>query len=99
MRKDDIVRRIAATVELTHVKAEEALTAVFDEVQSALKQGNTVIFRRFGSFQVRHKRARRGRNPKTGQAAEIAARRVVRFHAGKQLKTAVNKSTSPPVQA
>jgi DNA-binding protein HU-beta len=66
MRKDDIVRRIVPTVALTHVQAAEALTAVFDEMHSALTQGNTVIFRRFGSFQVRHKRARRGRNPTTG---------------------------------
>jgi len=89
MRKDDIVRRIAETAALTHVKAEEALNAVFDEIKSALQQGNAVILRRFGSFKVRHKRARIGRNPKTGHEAEISARRVVQFQAGNQLKTAV----------
>lgn len=99
MRKDDIVRRIAETAELTYAKAEEALNAVCDEIKSALQQDNAVIFRRFGSFKVGHKRAHIGRNPKTGHEAEIAARRVVRFHAGHQLKTAVSGSTAAPPQA
>jgi DNA-binding protein HU-beta len=94
MTKADIVRHMAATADLTQVQAAEALTAVFDALQSALQQGNTVMLRRFGSFQVRHKGARSGRNPKTGQAAEIPARRVVRFYAARQLKTAVNAAPS-----
>jgi nucleoid DNA-binding protein len=62
MRKADIVRRIAEATELTQVKAEEVVDAVFDEIKNALQQGDSVILRRFGSFEVRHKRARIGRN-------------------------------------
>jgi nucleoid DNA-binding protein len=93
MRKADMVRRIAEATELTHKKAEEVVEAVFDKMKSALQQGDSVIVRRFGSFTVRRKRARRGRNPKTGQAATVTARRVVRFTSGNQLKAAVNRSS------
>ena len=99
MRKANIVRHITATTALTYGKAEEAVNAVLHEMKSALQHGDAVVLRRFGSFEARHKRARRGRNPKAGQEAEIAARRVVRFHAGKPLKTAVNASTALSVQA
>ena len=99
MRKADMVRRIAAATDLTHLKAEEVVDAVFDEMKGALQQGDSVILRRFGSFAVRAKRARIGRNPKTGHEAAIPARRVVRFKAGNQLKAAVNGSTSAPVEA
>ena len=98
MRKAELVRRIAEETALTHVKAEEAVDAVVDEIKSALQQGDAVILRRFGSFQVRDKRGRVGRNPKTGQEADIRARRVVRFKSGNALKDAVNGSTSEPVK-
>ena len=94
MRKVEIARRIAAATGLTQVKAEEVVEAVFDEIKHALQQGDSVILRRFGSFEVRHKRARVGRNPKTGDAAPIPARRVVRFKSGNQFKAAVNASSS-----
>jgi DNA-binding protein HU-beta len=99
MRKADMMRRIAAATDLTHLKAEEVVDAVFGEMKSALQQGDSVILRRFGSFAVRATRARIGRNPKTGHEAAIPARRVVRFKAGNQLKAAVNGSTSEPVKA
>ncbi len=98
MRKADIVRRIAKATDLTQAQGEEAVNAIFDEIKSALQQGDAVILRRFGSLQVRDKRARIGRNPKTGQAAAISARRVVQFKAGTQLKDTVNGSTSEPVK-
>lgn len=94
MRKAEIVRRIAVETDLTQVKAEEAINAIFDEIKSALEQGDSVILRRFGSFQVRDKSSRTGRNPKTGEAAEISPRRVVRFKSGNHFKDAVNESTS-----
>jgi integration host factor alpha subunit len=99
MRKADMARRIAEATGLSQVKAEDVVDAVFDEIKNALQQGNSVILRRFGSFHVRDKRARLGRNPQTGAEAEIAARRVVRFKSGNQFKTAVNASTSEPVAA
>ena len=99
MRKVDIVRRIAKATDLTLAQGEEAVNAIFDEIKSALQQGDSAILRRFGTFQVRDKRARIGRNPKTGQAANISARRVVWFKAGTQLKDTVNGSTCEPVKA
>jgi nucleoid DNA-binding protein len=99
MRKAEIVRRIAEATDLTQVKAEEVVDAIFDQMKSALQQGDSVILRRFGTFAVRAKRARMGRNPKTGDEAAIPARRVVRFKSGKQFKTAVNGSTAEPVAA
>jgi nucleoid DNA-binding protein len=99
MRKADIVRRIADATNLTQVQAEEVVEAIFDAIKSALQQGDSVILRRFGTFDVRAKRARMGRNPKTGDEAAIAARRVVRFKCGNQFKAAVNGSTSDAVEA
>ena len=99
MRKAEIARRIAEATDLTYVKAEEAVNEVFDEIKSALEQGESVILRRFGTFEVRDKRARMGRNPKTGHEAAILARRVVRFQSGNQLKAAVNGVTAQPVTA
>jgi nucleoid DNA-binding protein len=99
MRKADIVRRIADATDLSQVKAEEVVDAIFDQIKSALPQGDSVILRRFGTFDVRHKRARVGRNPNTGKEAAIPARRVVRFKSGAPLKAAVNGSTAEPVAA
>jgi nucleoid DNA-binding protein len=97
MRKAEIVRRIAEATGLTQVKAEAVVDAVFGEMKNALEQGDSVILRRFGTFHVRAKRARMGRNPKTGEDATIAARRVVRFKSGNVLKVAVNGATAEPV--
>ena len=99
MRKTDIVRRIADATELSQVKAEEGVDAIFSQIKSALQQGDSVILRRFGTFHVRHKRARVGRNPNTGKEAAIPARRVVRFKSGAPLMAAVNGSTAEPVAA
>ena len=98
MRKAELVRRIAEATALTHVKAEEVVDTILEEIKNALQQGDAVILRRFGSFQVREQRARMGRNPTTGQEATIPARRVVRFTSGKGLKDAVNGSTSEPAE-
>jgi nucleoid DNA-binding protein len=79
MRKAEIARRIADETDLTQVKAAEVVETIFDEIKRALQQGDAVILRRFGSFHVRDKQARIGRNPKTGQETVIPSRRVVRF--------------------
>lgn len=91
MRKLEIAERIAEELNLTKAKAEDAVNAIVDEVKRALSEGEPVILRRFGSFQVRGKNTRHGRNPLTGKEAEIPARRVVRFKAGKHLKEEINE--------
>jgi integration host factor subunit alpha len=97
MRKADMVRRVADETDLTQAKAAEVVETIFDEIKSALEQGDAVILRGFGSFHVRDKPARIGRNPKTGQGAAITPRRVVRFKSGEPLKNAVNRSSSEPL--
>ena len=66
--------------------------AILEEIKGSLRAGDSVILRRFGTFDVRVKAARSGRNPKTGESAAISARRVVRFRSGQRLKAAVNES-------
>ena len=90
MKKADLASRIADELGLTKARAEDAVDAILDEVKQALSEGEPVVLRRFGAFQVRDKHPRLGRNPKTGEEAGIPARRVVRFKAGKYFKDAVN---------
>ena len=94
MRKVDIVRRIAEDIACTTTQAEEAVEAILATVKEGLQQGDPVILRRFGTFRVRAKRARVGRNPRTGAAAGIAARRVVRFTPSQTLKQVVDGATT-----
>ena len=93
MRKVEIINRIADETGLTRVQAEKAVNAILEEIKDGLQRGEPVILRRFGSFQVRDKRARTGRNPKTGEEAGIPARRVVRFKSGEHLRELVNNSS------
>ncbi len=95
MTKIEIVNTVAERTGLTKVKAEEAVESILHLMKQCLAQGASIILRRFGSFQVRQKSARIGRNPKTGQGAEIPARKVVRFKAGKYFKEAVNSGRTP----
>src|SRR3989442_12976927 len=85
MRKVDMAQRIAEEMEVTKGQADAAVEAILAAVKDALRQGEPVTLRHFGTLQVRAKRARMGRNPKTGAAAAIPARRVVRFTAGPPL--------------
>ena len=90
MRKAEMVQRIAEETGCTTVQAAQAVEAILAVIKADLQQGGPVILRRFGTLHVRAKRARVGRNPKTGDAAAIAARRVVRFTAGATLKQRVD---------
>ena len=93
MKKAEIVQHIAQALECTTAPAEAAVEAILTTMKASLRQGEPVILRRFGTWQVHDKRARVGRNPKTGAAAPIAARRVVRFTAGQPFKQAVEAAT------
>ena len=95
MRKAAIVRRVAEALGSTNVQAAAAVEAVMATMKEALQQGEPVILRRFGTWQVHAKRARVARNPKTGAAAAIPARRVVRFVVSTRLKQAVAEVGSP----
>ncbi len=92
MTKIDIINLVAEDTGLSKVKAEEAVEAIIATIKETLQEGEAVILRRFGSFQVRSKNARIGRNPKTGEEAPISARKVVRFKSGKHFKEAMNEA-------
>ena len=98
MRKVELVARIAAATDVTNTQAAVAVETILATIKEALQQGESVILRGVGTFAVRTKRARMGRNPRTGAAAEIPARRVVAFKAGKLFKQAV-AGVAPPAAA
>lgn len=91
MTKADIVDAIAAETDLTKRAASEVVELVLREIRSALQRGERVALTPFGSFVVRARKGREGRNPKTGAAIKIPARKVPAFVAGKSLKEAVQK--------
>ena len=89
MTKQDIINQVSSRASLSRAKAEEAVETVIELIKESLGHGEPVILRRFGTFQVRAKSKRVGRNPKTGEEAEISARKVVRFKSGKFFKQVV----------
>ena len=91
MRKAEMVQRIAQEIGCTTARAEAAVEAILTTIKASLQQGEPVVLRRFGTWQVRATRARVGRNPKTGAPVPILARRVPWFKAGKVLQALVNQ--------
>jgi DNA-binding protein HU-beta len=91
VNKSELVASVAEKADLTKKDAERAITAVFDSITEALGQGNKVQLVGFGTFEVRQRAARKGRNPQTKAEIEIPAARVPVFKAGKSLKETVGK--------
>ncbi len=89
MNKQELVDAIAAESGLTKKDSKEALDAMVKAVEGAMKKGETVTLVGFGSFSVAKREAREGRNPQTGKALKIAAKKVVKFKAGKDLSESV----------
>ncbi|HKJ16445.1 MAG TPA: HU family DNA-binding protein [Xanthomonadales bacterium] len=90
MNKSELVDSIAASAGLTKADAGRALDAFVDGVTGALKKGDSVSLVGFGTFAVRKRAARTGRNPRTGETIQIKASNNPAFKAGKALKDAVN---------
>ena len=91
MNKTELAAIIAEKAELTKKDAEAVLNAIMDSVKEALAKGDKVSLGGFGTFEVRERAAREGKNPRTGEKLTIAACKVPAFKAGKALKEAVNK--------
>jgi len=89
MNKQGLIEAVASTAHLKKSHAEGAVDAVLDCISRALKKGSDVRLVGFGTFRVAQRAATEGRNPRTGEAIHIAARKVPRFRAGKELKDAV----------
>jgi integration host factor subunit beta len=91
MTKADLVEQVASEAEMTKKDAEQLVEIIFDSIIGALNKGDKIELRGFGSFRVRQRDARKGRNPKTGTAVNIPAKRVAYFKPGKELKEVINK--------
>ena len=85
-----MIDAIAASADIPKAAAGRALDATVDAITNALKEGDQVVLVGFGTFAVKERAARTGRNPQTGQPIEIAAAKVPGFKPGKALKDAVN---------
>lgn len=90
MNKSELIMAVADSADITKVKAEAAVNALMATITTELKEGGSVVLTGFGTFQVRARAARTGRNPQTGEAVEVAAANIPAFKAGKSLKDAVN---------
>lgn len=90
MNKSEFIDAVAAAAGLTKADAGKAIDGVVSTVTDALKKGDSITLVGFGTFETRHRKARVGRNPRTGEALQIAASNIPSFKAGKALKDAVN---------
>ncbi len=90
MNKQELVANVAEQASLTKKDAEKAVNAVFETIENALSEGDRIQLIGFGTFEVKDRKARKGRNPQTGDEIEIAASRMPVFKAGKALKDSVN---------
>ncbi|MEQ3637585.1 HU family DNA-binding protein [Alcanivorax sp.] len=90
MNKSELIDAIAASADISKADAGRALDSTLEAITGALKKGDSVSLVGFGTFAVKRREARDGRNPQTGQTIKIAAANVPGFKAGKALKDAVN---------
>jgi len=90
VNKSELIEAIAASADIPKAAAGRALDAMVETVSDSLKKGDSVALVGFGTFSVKERAARTGRNPQTGQTIEISAAKVPTFKAGKALKDSVN---------
>lgn len=90
MNKQELIENIAVSADITKAVAGRALDSVIDSITDSLRGGDPVVLVGFGTFSVRQRAARVGRNPQTGAEIQIKAANVPAFKAGKALKDAVN---------
>jgi integration host factor subunit beta len=95
MTKADLVEEVAKVTELTRKDSEVIVDTLFESVIKALRTGDKLEVRGFGSFRVRQRNARVGRNPKTGEKVEVPAKRVPYFKPSKELKDLINGEEAP----
>ena len=100
MTKSELIDAIAARADLTKARAEMVVNCVFDTMTSALRRGQGIEIRGFGSFTVRPYKPYDGRNPRTGQPVPVPPKRLPFFKVGKELKEIVNfsRETTPVLE-
>src|SRR5262245_21995018 len=90
MTKADLVEEVARVSELTKKHSETIVNTVFESIIQALQRDDKIELRGFGSFRIRQRRSRQGRNPKTGDKVDVPAKRIPYFKPGKELKELIN---------
>lgn len=91
MNKADLINKIAKDCDITKVQATQAVASFIEGVSRTLKKGQRTTLVGFGTFYSSKRKARTGRNPQTGEAIQIKAKKLVRFKAGKDLDGYINK--------
>ena len=91
MNKADLIEKIAKGAKVNKTQADAAINSTLAAIQAELKKGGRVTLVGFGTFSVGSRKARTGRNPQTGKAIKISAKRVAKFSPGADLKAAVNR--------
>lgn len=96
MLRSELITRLAEErSHLPHKRVEQAVDVIFEEISSALERGDRVELRGFGAFSVRHRKSRKGRNPRTGESVSVPAKKVPFFKAGKELRMRINDGVDP----
>ena len=96
MTKADLVEEVVRVSELSKKQAEIIVNTVFQSIVEALRHDDKIELRGFGSFRVRKRRSRQGRNPKTGDRVDVPAKRIPYFKPGKELKDLINGEDDEP---
>lgn len=89
MTKDELIEKVASGAGLSKADAGRVISTTIDSITSALKEGQSVTLVGFGTFKISKRKARKGRNPRTGETITIKAAKVPKFTAGKRLKDAL----------
>ncbi len=95
MTKADLVDEVVRASKLSKKQAEIIVNTVFESIVSALQGDDKIELRGFGSFRVRRRRSRQGRNPKTGDRVHVPEKRIPYFKPGKELKDLINAESAP----
>ena len=94
MNRADLIEEVSRAVEMNRNEADAVVDAIFDGIVRSLRNADKVEIRGFGSFRTRQRRARIGRNPKTGASVEVPAKKIPYFKPSKELKYAVDNSSA-----
>ena len=95
MTKAELIEEVSRAVEMTRKDSEQIVDTIFDSVVRALRSGDKIEIRGFGSFRTRKRQPRIGRNPKTGAKVDVPAKKIPFFKPSKELKDLINRSTPP----
>ena len=96
MTKADLVEEVIRVAVLSKKDAENVVNTVFSQIMEALKSDDKIELRGFGSFRVRRRRSRLGRNPKTGDRVDVPSKRIPYFKPGKELRDLINGHDGAP---